>query len=247
MGQTQDNTTVSQKYDEVLANATVFLYLHGSAGTRTSSHRLRLYRLVNQLGYHLVTFDYRGYGDSTGQPLTESDLVRDAITVFTWLRDRVVTGNIFVWGHSLGTGVGAHLAKEIQSRSEKIKGLVLEAPFNNMKDEFRANPMAETISSLPMFEDFFIKPLEENDLAFESDKHLMNTSVPILILHAKDDKIIPYSLAEKLYQTVITSRKDPETVKLIGYDSRLGYGHYNITLDPDLNTTISLFVEKSTT
>uniref|UniRef100_A0A1B6GS72 AB hydrolase-1 domain-containing protein n=1 Tax=Cuerna arida TaxID=1464854 RepID=A0A1B6GS72_9HEMI len=245
-GTDPDNTTVSQKYDDVLANATVFLYLHGSAGTRTSSHRLRLYHLVNQLGYHLVTFDYRGYGDSTGEPLTESDLVRDSMTVFTWLRDRVVSGNIFVWGHSLGTGVGAHLANEIQSRNEKINGLVLEAPFNNMKDEFRVNPMADAISSLPWYEDFFIKPLDENDLAFESDKHLMNTSVPILMLHAKDDKIIPYSLAEKLYQAVITSRKDPDTVKLIGYDSRLGYGHYNITLDPDLNTTISVFVEKCT-
>uniref|UniRef100_A0A1B6MDN9 AB hydrolase-1 domain-containing protein n=1 Tax=Graphocephala atropunctata TaxID=36148 RepID=A0A1B6MDN9_9HEMI len=239
-----DNATLSERYDELLANATVFLYLHGSAGTRTSPHRLRLYRLVNQLDYHLVTFDYRGYGDSSGVPLSESDLVQDAMTVFTWLRDRAVNGNIFVWGHSLGTGVGAHLANEIQNQGDKIKGIVLEAPFNNMEDECRVNLMASVISSLPWFEDCFIKSLNENDLAFQSDKHLKNTSVPVLILHAKDDKIIPYSLAEKLCQAVVTSRKDPETVKMIGYERSLGYGHYNITLDPDLNSTVSLFVEK---
>lgn len=55
-----DGASSAATYDKWLADATAFLYLHGSAGTRSSSHRLRTYHLLNQLGYHVVTFDYRG-------------------------------------------------------------------------------------------------------------------------------------------------------------------------------------------
>ncbi|XP_030604295.1 lysophosphatidylserine lipase ABHD12 isoform X2 [Archocentrus centrarchus] len=38
----------------------VILYLHGNAGTRGGDHRVQLYKVLSSLGYHVVTFDYRG-------------------------------------------------------------------------------------------------------------------------------------------------------------------------------------------
>ena len=45
----------------------VVLYLHGNSAHRASAHRVELYRLLASMGYHVVCFDYRGYGDSTGR------------------------------------------------------------------------------------------------------------------------------------------------------------------------------------
>lgn len=37
----------------------VFVYMHGNSGNRASSHRLELYKLFQDLDYHIVCFDYR--------------------------------------------------------------------------------------------------------------------------------------------------------------------------------------------
>lgn len=51
---------IREVYNDWLQDATVFLYLHGSAGSRTSEHRTRIYKLLNKLNYHVIAFDYRG-------------------------------------------------------------------------------------------------------------------------------------------------------------------------------------------
>ena len=46
-------------------NKTSVLYLHGNGGHRGSpEHRLKLYKLLTDHGYNLVTLDYRGFADS---------------------------------------------------------------------------------------------------------------------------------------------------------------------------------------
>ena len=35
---------------------------------------------------------------------------------------------------------------------------------------------------------------------FESYKKITNVSVPILIMHGKDDKIVPYDMGKKMYE-----------------------------------------------
>ena len=44
--------------------------------------------------YHVITFDYRGYADSTPAPPHETGVVSDAMTVYNWLKQRI--GNILV-------------------------------------------------------------------------------------------------------------------------------------------------------
>uniref|UniRef100_A0A9L0T1B4 Abhydrolase domain containing 12, lysophospholipase n=1 Tax=Equus caballus TaxID=9796 RepID=A0A9L0T1B4_HORSE len=48
-------------YEDALASShPIILYLHGNAGTRGGDHRVELYKVLSSLGYHVVTFDYRG-------------------------------------------------------------------------------------------------------------------------------------------------------------------------------------------
>ncbi|MGH0149417.1 UNVERIFIED_CONTAM: hypothetical protein FKN15_015690 [Acipenser sinensis] len=85
------------------SNHRVILYLHGNAGTRGGDHRVQLYKVLSSLGYHVVTFDYRGWGDSDGSP-SEGGMTADAIFMYDWVKKRSRSHPLYIWGHSLGTG-----------------------------------------------------------------------------------------------------------------------------------------------
>ncbi|KAL8185173.1 UNVERIFIED_CONTAM: Monoacylglycerol lipase abhd12 [Gekko kuhli] len=92
-------------YEDALGSSSpVVLYLHGNGGTRGGEHRVELYKVLSSFGYHVVTFDYRGWGDSIGSP-SESGLTYDALHVFDWIKARSGDNPVYIWGHSLGTGV----------------------------------------------------------------------------------------------------------------------------------------------
>lgn len=77
-------------------------------------------RLRDELKYDVITFDYRGFGDSTGQP-TEAGLVKDARFIYNWL-DKLNNGQrkIYLWGHSLGSAVGCQLAVRLSNNQSII-------------------------------------------------------------------------------------------------------------------------------
>jgi pimeloyl-ACP methyl ester carboxylesterase len=51
---------------------------------------------------------------------------------------------------------------------------------------------------LPWFEYFFVDPVGENQLLFETDKHLGIIKSPVLILHAEDDMVVPFLLGRRV-------------------------------------------------
>ena len=67
------------------------------------------------MGYHVLAIDYRGYGDSSilKRP-NQTSLVEDGLAAFNWLQKYShPTASIFIWGHSLGTGVASKLAHDL--------------------------------------------------------------------------------------------------------------------------------------
>ncbi len=72
--------------------------------TRSTRHRIELYKLLRSLGHHVIAVDYRGFGDSTGVP-TEQDVVKDALFTFEYIRQMAPSdASVYIWGHSLGSG-----------------------------------------------------------------------------------------------------------------------------------------------
>jgi abhydrolase domain-containing protein 12 len=51
---------------------------------------------------------------------------------------------------------------------------------------------------MPFFDWLFVYPLKENGFGFESDQYIANIHIPILILHAIDDPVVPYFLGKKV-------------------------------------------------
>ena len=92
------------------------LYLHGNAGNRAVAHRVRLYKTLQQLGYRVYAFDYRGFGDSKGAEIgarfttpTEASLHEDAVAMWRYVRKKHDAKEVLIWGHSLGSAVTVNL------------------------------------------------------------------------------------------------------------------------------------------
>ena len=63
------------------------------------------------MGYHVLAIDYRGYGDSSKQTPSQTSMVEDGHAAFHWIQKHShPSSSIFIWGHSLGTGVTSKLA-----------------------------------------------------------------------------------------------------------------------------------------
>jgi abhydrolase domain-containing protein 12 len=68
------------------SDARLVMHMHGAGGTVGSGYRVPNYRALSAgdpKKIHVLTFDYRGFGYSTGTP-SEKVLITDAISVIDW-------------------------------------------------------------------------------------------------------------------------------------------------------------------
>ncbi|MGA2542672.1 MAG: alpha/beta hydrolase [Verrucomicrobiota bacterium] len=155
----------------------VFLVCHGNAGN--ISHRLDLCRLLLQTGPSVLVFDYRGYGRSSGRP-SEENTCRDAQAAWQWLRQKgFAPANILGYGESLGGAVLAELALR-----QELGGIILQSTFTSVPDLG-----AELFPWLP------VRLL--GAIKFDTLRKLPRLKIPVLILHGRQDTIIPFAHAEK--------------------------------------------------
>jgi len=192
------------------------LYLHGNGGTRATSHRVGLYKKLTQFGFHVLVIDYRGFGVSDGYP-TEEGVVEDSLLAWNWMKDRSVASEkpMFIWGHSLGTGVAIQLSKQLCDQGSPPDGLVLESPFSNAYDAAKTHPLAKPYSILPFYDEYMVKELK---FAFQNDKWIQNVTTPILIIHDKSDHIVPFKLGRKL---CLAARNYSLDVQCVDIDEKL--------------------------
>ncbi|XP_046457260.1 lysophosphatidylserine lipase ABHD12-like [Daphnia pulex] len=224
----------------------IILYLHGNSGSRAGSHRIELYKILQSLNYHVVTMDYRGYADSTQAHMSEDGVITDATAVYNYIKKHSKDAMIVVWGHSLGTGVASRTVGQLCSEKRSPDRLILEAPFNNIRDEIRNHPLSYIFRPIPAFDWFFTEPLVANDLAFDSDLHIPKIDSPILILHAQDDAVIPIILAKKLYEVALNKRPaEWPPVQFVEFHYNFGYAHKYICRAPELPSIIQEYIDSS--
>ncbi|CAH1983485.1 unnamed protein product [Acanthoscelides obtectus] len=220
-------------YEGALAdkNYKVLLYLHGNGQDRSAS--LDLYDILRWY-FLIVAVDYRGYGDSSKAELTETAIVEDIVYVYKWLKNQT-NSKIYVWGHSLGTGVATHLISNLKAENISSNGLILETPFTSVTDVMQEHPVMAFYSFLPWFWTTMIEPIKYNDFDFDSKKYILNVDNPIMILHAKDDDIISYHFATQLYNIAVNNRNDTYqgNVTYHLFESR-GYMHMYLYKAPEL-------------
>lgn len=202
----RDNVTCSGDFTAALSDGSpIILYLHGNTGTRGTSHRVRQYMSLSKRGYHVITFDYRGFGDSTCVP-TERGMMEDGLLAWDMIRSHAPKSRVFLWGHSLGSAAATYLSKELWDRRTVYpRGVVLDAPFTSMLEAAANHPFgAPYWPVLPLFRYFVIESFHEH---FDSESRLKLIPFPLLIAHGHKDIIIPFHLGHRMYETAMESRK----------------------------------------
>uniref|UniRef100_A0A0N4Z950 Lysophosphatidylserine lipase ABHD12 n=1 Tax=Parastrongyloides trichosuri TaxID=131310 RepID=A0A0N4Z950_PARTI len=216
----------------------VFLYLHGNTRDRTTPHRCSLYNVLSGSDFHVVTFDYRGYGDSEGRP-TDEGLAADAITVYKYLK-KYAGDRIYIWGHSMGTGVACNSMRKMSESGIPPKGVILESPFNNLRDAMINHPFSKPFKWIPYIEQLVVGNLQSSGLVMASDVHIQKIDAPILILHAEDDHIIPWQLGEKLHQSALKGGRKSHYIK---FESKHQFRHKFLHRAEEIPNLVRKFVD----
>lgn len=170
----------------------VLLYLHGNKGN--ISHNLGNAKQFHQLGYCVLLIDYRGYGKSEGKFPTEAELYRDAQAAWKYLiEERGITAKqIYLYGHSLGGAVAIDLAV----RQPQAAGVIVDNTFTSMRDIALYQPIYR----------FFPADLLLNQ-RFDSLGKLKLLRVPLLLLHGTEDRAVPPSMSQILYESATVPKK----------------------------------------
>lgn len=195
-----------EDYEHRLSDgAPIILYLHGNTGTRATPHRVAAYKFLTETkGYHVVTFDYRGYAESECHP-SERGMMEDGLLVWRWIKKHAPNSKLYLWGHSLGSAAATYLAKELSGSGHHPEGLVLDAPFTNMVEAAAHHPFGIPFwPIMPLFRYFVLQSFKER---FDSASRLKDISCPILILHGRGDIIIPFHIGERMYRIAQETRK----------------------------------------
>jgi len=157
------------------------IHCHGNAGN--ISHRLGIIEIFNSMGLDVLVFDYRGYGLSEGTP-TEKGTYADAEGAWRYLADvkGISRERIIVHGQSLGGAIAAHLASQRQPAM-----VVVESSFTSTRDLAR-----NFCSFTPAI--YIILTY-----TYETARFAGEARCPLLVIHSRDDEMIPFSHGEKIF------------------------------------------------
>lgn len=159
------------------APAPAVIYAHGNA--ELIGQNTHIAEMYLAMGINVLLAEYRGYGNSEGTP-SEAAIVSDFVQFHDWLltRPEVDPDKIFFHGRSLGGGVVAQLAAR-----RRPAALILETTFTSIASFAWGYCVPPFLVRSPMRTDRVLPTL---------------TGVPILIMHGRNDTIVPVSHGRRL-------------------------------------------------
>ncbi|KAL8751692.1 MAG: hypothetical protein Q9184_005991 [Pyrenodesmia sp. 2 TL-2023] len=197
--------------------ARLIIHMHGAAGTVGSGYRVPNYRALSAgqpEKIHVLTFDYRGFGYSRGEP-SERGLIADAISVVDWAINTagVSPSRILIFGQSIGTAVSLAVSEYYAQQSPPIifAGTVLVAPFADVATLVATYSVGGTIPILSPLVSFprlfvyltsFIRDTwssKERIARYIRSNEKNGQKYWLTLIHAEDDWDIPWQHTERLF------------------------------------------------
>lgn len=167
---------------------------HGNA-ENLSSHYVSVVWLA-QHGYDVWVWDYRGYGLSQGEAKLQG-VYEDSLSALKYahrLREKEKYPQLITVGQSLGGNILMRALKD-DPKANEISLVIIDSSF--LSYQKIAKSTAKTIWFLYPFH--FIAPLLVTD-DYSPEKFLKDYSFPVIVMHSKEDKVIPYSFGEEIYE-----------------------------------------------
>jgi hypothetical protein len=167
------------------ARATLLLF-HGNAGH--AGHRAP-YAELDQLGLRVILAEYPAYGPRPGK-LGEKAMVADAVATLALVRQQY-PGPLLLAGESLGAGVAA---AAFAKSPDGISGVLLITPWDRLK-----NVASHHFPWLPV-------GLLLRD-QYDSVANLAAARVPLAVVIAAQDTIVPPAFGQALYEHLPPPKK----------------------------------------
>jgi len=166
--------------------------------------------------YSVYLINYRGYGNSQGQP-SEGALFADALAIYDHLRQQ--HDSISAYGRSLGSGVAVYLAVQ-----RPVDKLILLTPYDSIASVAQ--------STYPLFPiEYLIKD------RFDSAALASEIDAPVLITSAELDRVIGLQHTLALRQKFTRARVDYVQIR--------GAAHNDITEFPQYREAVARFIAEN--
>ncbi len=173
---------ITTLYLEAVAEGPLLLFSHGNGEDLEAI--LPMLKTFQARGVSIIAYDYPGYGSSSGAPSERSVYAAvDAVYEHATTHLGFPPERVLLYGRSLGSGPSCWIAERYP-----VGGLILEGAFAST---FR---VMTHVKLLPW------------DI-FDNLARMPHIECPVLILHGKQDQVIPFSHAEKLWRNIPGERE----------------------------------------
>jgi pimeloyl-ACP methyl ester carboxylesterase len=153
-------------------------------------------KLYQKLKVNILIVGYRGYGYSEGIP-SEEGLMLDGEAilkyVFSELKEKIDTKNVFILGRSLGGAVGVYCASHFPKYD--IKGIIIENTFTSIGD---------IVDQLFSYIKYVRKYMQKN--FWPTDERIGKVTQPMMFIISEKDELVPMQQMEKLFNAAVNSR-----------------------------------------
>ena len=215
LGDTFDSSVTASTAFKILtsdAEARLVISFHGNAGHVGQGWRTDAYRALSAGAsdkIHVLAFDYRGFGRSTGSP-SEQGLIVDGVAAVDWALNvaRLPSERIALVGQSLGTAVASAVAEYFAvERGVDLGGLGLIAPFSGLVKLLGTYsiggfvPVLKPLKRYPRLQKIFEGAVVDTWHTQERIGRFVRESrgVNLVLVHAYDDFDIHWSHSDALF------------------------------------------------
>lgn len=193
--ETKNNTRFLFKEN---SSASLIVFYHGNFGSVCDRSYVK--GVLEKTNHSILFVEYTGYSNDSKNPSKDAILqnVQDTIS---FIKQKNYSKTILV-GESLGSGAASYHASLV-----KVDNLLLITPFSSITDVAK-----KTYSSYP------VSILVHQN--FDNIKYLEKYQNNVSIFHGSNDKVIPLSLSQKLFDSIQSKSKE-----FYLYEN---YGHNNL-------------------
>jgi fermentation-respiration switch protein FrsA (DUF1100 family) len=199
---TDNSLSVKSPHDKSSLPTAVILQFHGNA-QNLSTHFMQLYFCL-EYNMDYFIFDYEGYGESEGST-TPKNTVRDGIAALHWLTAKYPNTPVIIVGQSLGGAVALKTLIEYQKKEPlpNIPLIMIDSSFS----DYRA--VARTVVSQHWLT-WWLQPVAwsiiDNSQSPEEDLLQLQNKM-FFVVHDKSDRVVNYSLGERLFKNLPSNKK----------------------------------------
>lgn len=232
-----DGLVLSAWWIEKAGSSRAAVLVHGWVGDRSDLHVVETALVYERAGYNVLMLDLRGHGGSGGERVTLGYReARDVRGALSWMEERGFDPEeVVLHGWSMG---GAAVLRAAPGTG--VAAVVEESAYADLPPLLRER--IPEVSGLPAFftpgiflmgrlflgiDPWAVRPEEEA-------KQLFREGVPFMIIHSRDDEVVPFEHAESL------AAAHPDAT----FWEVEGYGHVGTFAHPEYRERLVRFLDE---